>query len=261
MSADAMTGGTLKAVGASLGATAIIVLGYLAWLPDVAQLRSKNLVTTEYVKIYVRRMQRRGDKPATSMTWMPLERISPQLRKSVLIAEDDRFYQHHGVDWRALRKAMDYNLKRGRMVRGASTITQQVARNLFLSPSRSLGRKLKEVLIARHMERQLSKDRILEIYLNIVEWGEGVFGAEAASQRYFGKPASELGPEEAVALAAALPSPYERNPAIPPDEHLRKVHEVYLERLRRSGPLPAVEKDPGGESDDNSDDASKVKPQ
>ena len=121
------------------------------------------------------------------------------------------------------------------MARGGSTITQQVARNLFLSPSRSLTRKIKEVLIARHIERSLPKDRILEIYLNIVEWGEGVFGAEAASRRYFGKSASDLTPEEAVALAAALPSPYDRHPGIPADARMLKLREVYLQRLKDAG--------------------------
>lgn len=232
-----MTERTMTCVLLALLCVAGTIAAYQAWLPDVSELSSKNLMATRYVQIYVRRVLRRGGRPATAMKWVPLERISPYLRHSVMIAEDARFYEHRGVDWRAVQDAMDYNIRKRRLARGGSTITQQVARNLFLSPSRSVGRKLKEVLIARHMERSLSKDRILEIYLNIVEWGEGVFGAEAASRVYFDKSASELTPQEAVALAAALPSPYERHPGKEPDERMRKLRRVYLERLRRAGVL------------------------
>jgi len=165
------------------------------------------------------------------------------------IAEDDRFFEHRGVDWDELSRAVRARMLRGRS-RGASTISQQVARNLFLSPSRSFGRKLSELLIARHLDRELGKERILEIYLNIAEWGEGIFGAEAASRAYYGKPASELSPEEAVALAVALPSPYRLNPARAPTPLTLKKRELYLERMRRSGFLdsegvPSLE---GGEA-------------
>jgi monofunctional biosynthetic peptidoglycan transglycosylase len=218
-------------LAASCGASAL----YLAWLPDVTSLRSRNPMTTRYVQIYVRRLRRKGEKPATNMHWVRLSEISPYLVRAVLIAEDDRFYRHRGVDWAALEAAMRYNWEHRKMVRGASTISQQVARNLFLSPSRSLGRKIREILIARHLERTLGKDRILEIYLNVAEWGEGIFGAEAASRAYFGKSASRLTAEEAVELAAALPSPYERHPNAPPDERLKKLRRVYRERLERAG--------------------------
>lgn len=171
------------------------------------------------------------------MQWVPLSQISPFLVRAVLIAEDDRFFDHHGVDWTAFRAAMRHNWKKGKMERGASTITQQLARNLFLSPSRSIGRKIKEILIARHLEKSLGKERILEIYLNVVELGDGIFGAEAASQKYYRKPASELTMEEAVELAAALPSPYERHPNAPADDRMKKLRKLYLERLERVGPI------------------------
>ncbi|MFH1723620.1 MAG: monofunctional biosynthetic peptidoglycan transglycosylase [Elusimicrobiota bacterium] len=235
---ESMTARTFGLVGLCLLLAAALVLGYVAWLPDVSDLESKNPMTTQYVRIYVRRMLRKGERPVTAMRWVRLEEISPYLRRGVLIAEDDRFYQHHGVDWVAFKEAVRYNLSKRQLARGASTITQQVARNLFLSPERSPVRKLKELLIARHLERSLGKERILEIYLNIVEWGEGVFGAEAASLVYFGKHASELTPEEAVALAAALPSPYERHPGVPPDERMRKLRDLYLERMRAAGYVP-----------------------
>jgi monofunctional biosynthetic peptidoglycan transglycosylase len=227
-----MTARTLAAAALSLLACAAACVGYWAWLPDVSALRVENPRTTKYTELYVRRMLRQGGRPEYSMRWVPLEDISPYLRSAVLVAEDDRFYTHRGVDWDALKQAASYNLKRRRLARGASTITQQVARNLFLSPRRSPARKFKELLIARHLDRSIEKERILEIYLNIVEWGEGIFGAEAASQAYFEKHASELTAEEAVALVVALPSPYRLNPSREPDPvTLRKI-DVYLRRMR-----------------------------
>jgi len=194
-------------------------------------------MTTPYVEMSVRRRRREGKRPETQMRWTQLPDFSPYLVRAVLIAEDDRFFQHNGVDWAAFRAAVRHNWKKKKMARGASTITQQVARNLFLSPSRSLGRKIREILIARHLERALGKERILEIYLNIAEWGDGIFGAEAASLAYFDKSSKDLTMEEAVALAAALPSPYERHPKAIPDERLKKLRKLYLDRLERYRPI------------------------
>ena len=230
-------GGTMLAAAACLAFVALVVVSYWFWLPDAEALRRGNPMTTQYVQLFVRRNLAKGRRPAVLMRWIPLESISPYLRSAVLIAEDDGFYRHRGVDWAALKTAARYNLQRRKLARGGSTITQQTARNLFLSPSRRFGRKLKEVLIARYLERTLDKDRILEIYLNTAEWGEGVFGAEAASLVYFGKRASELTPEEAVALVVALPSPYRLNPAKPPVEKTLKKKELFLDRMRRSGVL------------------------
>ena len=228
---------TLLLTGLILPVPAIVVLLQLAWLPDVSELRSANPMATKYVGIYVRRMLRKGDRPVTEMTWVPLERISPHLRSAVVVREDTRFYEHRGVDWTELRRVVWAHLRHDSELRGASTITQQVARNLFLSPERTLGRKLREVFIARHLERNLGKARILEIYLNIAEWGEGAFGAEAASRRYYRKAAADLTPEEAVRLAIALGSPYVDHPLAPRTERLRKLEELYLDRLRRWGYL------------------------
>ncbi|TBR17220.1 monofunctional biosynthetic peptidoglycan transglycosylase [bacterium] len=233
-----MAARTLGVAGGVAAAAALAAAGYLAWLPDVSELKTHNPTTTRYTAIYARRMARSGQKAGTAMTWVPLADMSPHLVRAVLIAEDDRYWRHRGVDWRQVRLATKQGLRGGRM-RGASTISQQVARNLFLSPEKSLGRKLKEVLFARHLERTLGKERVLELYLNVVEWGEGVFGAEAASWTYYDKPASDLTPEEAVGLAAALPSPYDRNPSVEPDARLVKLRGVYLERLMREiGPWP-----------------------
>ena len=156
---------------------------------------------------------------------------------AVIISEDDMFYLHKGVDWEALREAMKYNIEKRRPARGASTITQQLARNLFLSPSKNPLRKIKEYLIARRLEKALSKRRILELYLNVAEWGPGIYGAQEACRTYYGKEASEVGPEESAALAAALPSPRKLNPARPPRKRLLRRREVILERMRKAGYL------------------------
>ncbi len=194
-------------------------------------------MTIPYVEMAVRRRRRENKPPGIEMEWVSLEKISPSLVRAVLIAEDDRFFEHKGVDWQSFWVAVRHNWEKGKMERGASTITQQVARNLFLSPSKSIWRKVREILIARHLERSLGKERILEIYLNVVELGDGIFGVEAASQRYFNKPASALSSEEAVQLAAALPSPYVRHPNAPASERLQKLRQLYLHRLERYGPI------------------------
>jgi monofunctional biosynthetic peptidoglycan transglycosylase len=230
--------GTVRGAAGCIALVGVLVAGYLAWLPPVSRLKRENPRDTRYIRIYVRRLRSRGEKAAVAMTWRPLAEISPYLRRAVLIEEDDRFYRHRGVDWDELQKAADYDLKHRQFARGASTITQQLARNLYLSPSRSPWRKLQEALIARYMERVLDKDRILELYLNVAEWGEGVFGAEAASRAYFGKGADALTPEEAISLAVALPSPYRLGPDKPSAEATAKKRAAILERMRKAGALP-----------------------
>jgi len=164
-------------------------------------------------------MQRYLETPGARLryTWVPYARISPHLKRAVIAAEDARFLDHEGFDWDAIQKAMQKNEKRGKVVSGASTISQQLAKNLFLSGSRSWLRKGQEAVITWMMERTLSKRRILELYLNVAEWGEGVFGAEAAARYHFGVPASALTPEQATWLAAILPSPkrYDRGRETP----------------------------------------------
>ena len=149
--------------------------------------------------------------------WVPYARISTHLKRAVVAAEDARFLDHEGFDWEAIQKAMQKNEQRGKVVAGASTISQQLAKNLFLSGSRSWLRKGEEALITWMMERTLSKRRILELYLNLAEWGEGVFGAEAAARHHFGIPAAALSAEQSAYLAAILPSPkrYERGRETP----------------------------------------------
>jgi monofunctional glycosyltransferase len=167
---------------------------------------------------------------------VPYGRISPSLRRAVLVAEDDSFYEHEGVDVKAMREAFERNWKRKKLAAGGSTITQQLAKNLYLSPSRNPLRKLREYFIARSLEKHLTKKRILEIYLNVVELGERVYGADAGARHYFGKPASSLSPSEAALLAGCLPNPRVMNPG-KPNKRLRFRQRMILSRMKRWGYL------------------------
>ena len=146
--------------------------------------------------------------------WLPYEKISVHLKRAVVAAEDDKFVDHEGFDWEGIQKALEKNQQKGKVVAGGSTISQQLAKNLLLSPTKSVVRKAEEAIITVWIELLWDKRRILEVYLNVVEWGDGVFGAEAAARRYFGISAAQLGAEQAARLAVMLPAPrrYERNP-------------------------------------------------
>ncbi|MCS6816243.1 MAG: monofunctional biosynthetic peptidoglycan transglycosylase [Blastocatellia bacterium] len=167
----------------------------------------------------------RGQVPKRVHVWIPYERLSPHLVRAVLAGEDPRFFVHHGFDWGQIREALKENLEEGEIVRGASTITQQLAKNLFLSTSRNPLRKVHEAVITVELEAILGKRRILELYLNVIEWGDGIYGAEAAARHYFGISAAHLTPEQAAFLAAIIPNPRETyNPA---------KHPARVERRRR----------------------------
>ncbi|MDP2793640.1 MAG: monofunctional biosynthetic peptidoglycan transglycosylase [Sulfurisoma sp.] len=146
--------------------------------------------------------------------WIPYAKISNHLKRAAIAAEDDKFVDHEGFDWEGIQKAIEKNQKKGKVVAGGSTITQQLAKNLFLSPSKTPWRKAQEAMITVWIELFWDKRRILEVYLNVVEWGEGLFGAEAAARRYFGTTAAALGAEQAARLAVMLPAPrrFEKNP-------------------------------------------------
>ena len=145
--------------------------------------------------------------------FVPLDRISPHLQHAVISAEDGRFYDHHGIDWKEVQQVIDQDVEAGRLGRGASTITQQLVKNLFLTTSRSLVRKGVEFTLAPVTERLLSKQRILELYLNVIEWGPGVYGADAAARSWYGISAAKVNREQAARLAAVIPSPLRRRPA------------------------------------------------
>jgi monofunctional biosynthetic peptidoglycan transglycosylase len=188
-------------------------------LPSAEPLRRSNPASTALIDARFARKHRRNQH------WVRLSQISPYLRQAVVNSEDARFFQHHGVDVVETGVAIEAAVEEGHLVRGASTLTQQLAKNLWLGEERSLWRKAKEYFLARRLET-LGKARILELYLNVAEWGEGIYGADAAARVWFGKPASDLRPEEAAVLAAMLPAPRKRNPRRPSAALRRRAEEV-----------------------------------
>jgi monofunctional biosynthetic peptidoglycan transglycosylase len=180
--------------------------------PDVSALRKANPKKSAFMKYRESEWQQQGKKKKIVQRWVPLSQISPYVIKAVIIAEDDKFWSHEGFDFDAMQKAIEKDLKQKKFKVGGSTISQQLAKNLFLSPSKNPVRKLKEAVLTWRLERNLSKKRIIEIYLNVAEWGEGLFGVEAAAQHYYGKRASELSAMESARLAAVLPNPRRYDP-------------------------------------------------
>ncbi len=173
-----------------------------------------NPQTTRFMELRLETMRKKDPSARVSQVWVPYERISLNVKRAAVAAEDTRFMQHFGVDWEAIDKARERNEKRGRVTHGGSTITQQLAKNLFLSGERSYVRKGQELLITWMLEAVMSKRRILEIYLNIVELGNGIYGVEAGARHHFGLSANQLEMPEAARLAAMLPAPryFDRNP-------------------------------------------------
>lgn len=162
---------------------------------------------TAFMALRLEDLREKNPKAQLKQRWVPYARISVHLKRAVIAAEDDGFVDHDGFDWEGMQRALEKNQKKGKVVAGGSTISQQLAKNLFLSPSKSYVRKAQEAVITLMLEAVLGKQRILEIYLNVVEWGNGVFGAEAAAQRYYGLSAAKLGPSQAAHLAVMLPNP------------------------------------------------------
>ena len=221
----------LNAIAAA-AAIAGAFLGYIyLTLPDVRVLRTANPSTTAFIELRAREAQARGAPPRRLQKWVSYRNISPHLKRAVLVAEDSAFWTHEGIDMEQLQESLELDWARGRLTRGGSTITQQLAKNLYLSPSRNPVRKLRELIIARRLEAELAKSRILELYLNVIEWGDGIYGAEAAARAYFQQAASALGPSESALLAAAIINPRLLNPAHPGARLLRRQQLI----LRRMG--------------------------
>ena len=214
----------------AIGAVAIAAILWLVWeaatWPDVRALASRPPGTTAFIERYKERQRAAGRPPRVEWRWVPAGAISINLKRAVLVAEDIGFFRHHGFATAAMREAMTEALEERKLPRGASTITQQLAKNLWLSPSRSPLRKAREAMLTWQLERALSKRRILESYLNVVEFGPGVYGAEAASRRYFGKPAAELNADEAAHLAAGLPRPRAWHPGVTTTAYRRYVASI-----------------------------------
>jgi len=217
---------------------AMLLLAAYEWItfPDVASLATTAPSTTAFMEQRKAELRAAGKSDVIAYQWVPYARISPYLRRGVLVAEDDAFYEHDGVDVKTLEEAVKKDWEHGKATHGGSTITQQLAKNLYLSPSRNPLRKVKEYFIARSLENHPSKKRILELYLNVVEMGERVYGAEAAAHAYFHVPASSLSPSQAALLAGCLPNPRILNPAAP-NKRLRFRQRMVLSRMRRWGYL------------------------
>jgi monofunctional biosynthetic peptidoglycan transglycosylase len=229
-----------RAAEAAAIAAAIAAIGLWCSVPDTAPLAAENPTSTAFIDLRRSAAAAAGRPFELRWQWRPLTAISRYLRAAVIYAEDYNFYRHDGVDWRALEHAISADWNRGAMSIGGSTITQQLAKNLYLSPRRSVLRKAREVLIAFALEDHLSKQRILELYLNIVEWGDGVFGAEAAARTWFHHPAAALSPAEAVRLAIALPNPITRAPGVRDAELTRKAVRL-IRFLRMQGLIGAAQ--------------------
>jgi monofunctional biosynthetic peptidoglycan transglycosylase len=222
----------------------IVVVAYAVYewatFPNVEELKNGFPKATAFMEIRRAELRSEGKDDTLQYTPVPYSRISPYLRRGVLVAEDNSFYEHSGVDTQAMREAFERDWKRKQVTHGGSTITQQLAKNLYLSPSRNPLRKIREYFLAMALERHLTKKRILELYLNVVEMGERVYGAEAASQFYFHKPASALTPREAALLAGCLPNPRVMVTSAP-NKRLRARERMILSRLRRWGYLAESE--------------------
>ena len=195
---------------AAAAAVLLLQFWYLGW---IALYRWVDPTETAFMARERARIEQARPGAGLRHVWVGYGAISMHLKRAVVAAEDARFLEHEGVDWEAIQKALEANRERGRPARGGSTISQQLAKNLFLSPERSYVRKGQELVITYMIEALWSKRRILEVYLNVAEWGDGVFGAEAAARHYFGTSSSRLGPEDSARLAAMLPRPkfYDRN--------------------------------------------------
>jgi monofunctional biosynthetic peptidoglycan transglycosylase len=208
-------------------------------LPDVRPLATQNPSSTAFMQLREREAASDGLKPRHVHRWVRYSRISPNLKRAVLVAEDSAFWEHEGIDAEQIRKSIQDSLTRRQAPRGASTITQQLAKNLYLSPSYDPLRKIRELIIARRLEVALTKTRIFEIYLNVIEWGDRVWGAEAASRTYFGIPASALSRQQSALLAGAIVNPRLLSPGRPTRRLLRR-QQIILARMGGAGEAPPV---------------------
>ena len=200
-----------------LGLVGLFVLWQLWLLGWVLLWGWVNPGETKFMEIRLAELRLKNPQAQLKQQWVPYERISPHLKRAIIAAEDAKFVDHEGFDWEGMQKAMEKNQKKGRFVAGGSTISQQLAKNLFLTPTKSYFRKAEEAIITLMLENLWSKRRIFEIYLNVIEWGNGVFGAEAAARHYYNVSAAQLGPEQAARLAGMVPNPryYDRNRGAP----------------------------------------------
>jgi len=216
-----------RRVALALGATFVLWLlfTWITW-PDVESLRTADPSTTAFIERYRESRREAGQSDEVAWRPVPYDRISPNLKRAVIASEDTEFFFHDGFSSHEMKEAFKKAIREREAPRGASTITQQVAKNLWLTPRRSLTRKFREAILTRQLEKHLSKARILQLYLNIAEFGPGIYGAEAASQRYFGIPAAALSPRQGAMLAAGLPRPRTWNPASDSEYYRARVDRI-----------------------------------
>ena len=231
------------AAGVAILIAAALILNiavYLVW-PDVSRLQKAQPGKTSFMAYREGQWKREGVKKKVKQQWVSLNRISPYAVKAVIIAEDDKFWAHEGFDFEAIQKAVEKDLKKKQLKAGGSTISQQLAKNLYLTPSKNPIRKIKEAVLTWRLERNLSKRRIIELYLNVAEWGDGIFGIEAASLHYFGKSAADLTAHEAARLAVVLPSPLRYHPGAGGSYPEKRAESIYGIMVRRGIVIPEYE--------------------
>jgi len=216
-------------------------VGRYFFYPNVAQLKKYHPKKTAFMEYRERQWEKEGKKKRLVHYWVPINRISPYVVKAVIIAEDDKFWRHEGFDYEAIQKALEKDLKKKSFSAGGSTITQQLAKNLFLSPHKNPLRKLKEAILTWRLERHLSKRRIIELYLNYAEWGDGIFGIEAAARHYFGKSAMALTALEGARLAAVLPNPLKYHPLMESGYVAKRTNHIYRIMVNRGIVIPVYE--------------------
>jgi monofunctional glycosyltransferase len=212
-------------------ATLLAALAVWAWagLPArsaVRALATKNPERTRLMEQREEEARAKGRRARVEQSWVPLARVSRHLIHAVLSSEDQGFFGHEGVDWKAIEESIEKNVQKGRFARGGSTITQQLAKNLYFGTRKTLGRKALELVVTRWLEADLPKARILELYLNLIEWGDGIYGCEAGARHWYGEPASALSAGDAAGLAAMIPNPRRLNPRVNPARHERATRRV-----------------------------------
>lgn len=222
-----------------LAVTADIAICFV--YPDVSALKKHNPKRTAFMLYREKQWAREGLHKTIDQRWVPLKRVSPYLVKAVIIAEDDKFWRHEGFDFVAMQKALEKDIEHREFKAGGSTISQQLAKNLYLSPSKNPIRKLKEAILTWRLEKALSKKRIVELYLNVAEWGDGIFGIEAAARHYYGTHASGLSAQEAARLATVLPNPIRFNPRGESRYVRNRSAYIYRIMVRRGIVIPEFE--------------------
>ncbi len=244
---------------AGLVALAVFVLRGLPPRGEVRALAAQTPARTALMLQREAESQAKKRKPRTAQTTVPLSGVSRSLIQAVISSEDQKFFGHEGIDWQAIKESTETNVKRGRAVRGGSTITQQLAKNLYCGTEKSLTRKLREAMVTQWLEDDLSKVRILTLYLNLIEWGDGIYGCEAAAWAWFAKACADLSPDEAAGLAGMIPNPRRINPKVNAARYERAkkrvlwlmAHAGYLEKsVAGLGKAPPpLEPDLGEESE------------